>query len=326
MKVYCITIFAYINQFLLPGFDELSTAVLKSNNNKSPGMTSIEHNNLPEMTSIEHNNLPLSCRRAVLTMIPKKGDTSLLKNWRPVSILYCDYKILTRALSLRLRTVLPDILDIDQSYCVPGRHISGNVRFISDATCYANQENIPLAIVSLDQEKAFYRIHHDYLFKTIEWFGFGEYCISCIKTVYTNVHSLLKINNALTSPFQFRRGIRQLFSLSGQLYAICLEPPSHKLTSSEGLKGLSLPFSDGKTASLSAYADDVDTLITSDSDFERLSFSLSIYQKASNSKVNLTKTQGLWVGSWKDRTDSPLGLKWNNIGLKVMGTYVGNKK
>ena len=67
---------------------------------------------------------------------------------------------MTRALSLRLRTVLLDILDIDQSYCVPGR-------FISDATCYVNQENIPLAIVSLDQEKAFDRIHHDYLFKVL---------------------------------------------------------------------------------------------------------------------------------------------------------------
>jgi hypothetical protein len=72
-------------------------------------------------------------------------------------------------------------------------------------------------IVSLDQEKAFDRIHHDYLFKTLDsfGFGFGEYLIS--KNLYTNVHSLLKVNNSLTSPFQFRRGNRQVFSLSGQL-------------------------------------------------------------------------------------------------------------
>ena len=176
--------------------------------------------------------------------------------------------------------MLPDILDIDQSYCVPGRHISDNVRFISDATCYANQENIPLPIVSLDQEKAFDRIHHDYLFKTLDsfGFGFGEYFISCIKNLYTNVHSLLKINNSLTF-IQFRRGIRPRCSLSCQLYAIFLEPLLHKLRSNEGLKGLSLPFFNGMKASLSAYADDVNTLITSDSDFERLSFWLDIYQK-----------------------------------------------
>ena len=112
--------------------------------------------------------------------------------------------------------------------------------------------------------------------------------------MHTNVHSLLKINNSLTF-IQFRRGIRQIYSLSGQLYAIFLEPLLHKLRSNEGLKGLSLPFSHGKKARLSAYADDVKTLITSDSDFERLSFLLDIYQKASNSKVNLIKTQGLWI-------------------------------
>lgn len=133
-------------------YDELSTAASKSNN-KSPGIDGLPSEfyktfwtligkDLHEvfLSFIEHNNLPLSCRRAVLTMIPKKkGDTSLLKICRPVSILCCDYTILNRALSFRLRTVLLDILDIDQSYCVSGRHSSHNIRFISDATCYANQ-------------------------------------------------------------------------------------------------------------------------------------------------------------------------------------------
>ncbi|KAK3508126.1 hypothetical protein QTP70_015056 [Hemibagrus guttatus] len=35
--------------------------------------------------SIRRGELPLSCRRAVLTLLPKKGD---LKNWRPVSLLF----------------------------------------------------------------------------------------------------------------------------------------------------------------------------------------------------------------------------------------------
>jgi hypothetical protein len=47
-------------------------------------------------------------------------------------------------------------------------------------------------LVSLDEERAFHRIHHDYLFKTLESLGFGEYFISCIKTLDTNVHVLFK--------------------------------------------------------------------------------------------------------------------------------------
>jgi hypothetical protein len=60
-----------------------------------------------------------------------------------LSILCCDYKILTRVLSLRIITVLPDN---DPSYCVPCRHIRENVRFIFNATSYDNQETIPLIL------------------------------------------------------------------------------------------------------------------------------------------------------------------------------------
>ncbi len=40
---------------------------------------------------IKSNLLPISCRRAVLSLLPKKGDLGLLKNWRPVALLFLDY-------------------------------------------------------------------------------------------------------------------------------------------------------------------------------------------------------------------------------------------
>ncbi|KAK3570288.1 hypothetical protein QTP86_017197 [Hemibagrus guttatus] len=52
--------------------------------------------------SIQRGELPLSCRRAVLTLLPKKGDLTHLKNWRPVSLLCTDCKLLSKALASRL--------------------------------------------------------------------------------------------------------------------------------------------------------------------------------------------------------------------------------
>ncbi|KAI3356999.1 hypothetical protein L3Q82_003632 [Scortum barcoo] len=52
---------------------------------------------------LERGGLPLSCRRAVITLLPKKGDLQELKNWRPVSLLCTDYKILSKVLASRLR-------------------------------------------------------------------------------------------------------------------------------------------------------------------------------------------------------------------------------
>ncbi|KAK3526115.1 hypothetical protein QTP70_016001 [Hemibagrus guttatus] len=71
--------------------------------------------------SMNVGQLPLSCRRAVLTLLPKKGDLTHLKNWRPVSLLCTDIKLLSKALASRLTKVMEQITHQDQSYCVPDR-------------------------------------------------------------------------------------------------------------------------------------------------------------------------------------------------------------
>jgi len=68
--------------------------------------------------SLEKGQQPQSCRRAVITLLPKKGDLNEIKNWRPVSLLCNDYKILSKALAIRLGEVLESIVHPDQSYCV----------------------------------------------------------------------------------------------------------------------------------------------------------------------------------------------------------------
>ncbi|KAL0151200.1 hypothetical protein M9458_053391 [Cirrhinus mrigala] len=52
--------------------------------------------------SLLKGGLPLSCRRMVITLLPKKGDLTEIKNWRPVSLLCSDYKLLSKTLANRL--------------------------------------------------------------------------------------------------------------------------------------------------------------------------------------------------------------------------------
>ncbi|KAK3566306.1 hypothetical protein QTP86_032222 [Hemibagrus guttatus] len=63
--------------------------------------------------------LPLSSRRAVITLLPKKGDLQDIKNWRPVSLLCTDYKVMSEALANRLRDIMDSVIQTDQTYCVP---------------------------------------------------------------------------------------------------------------------------------------------------------------------------------------------------------------
>jgi len=113
--------------------EELSAALKSLNGGKSPGLDGLPAEFFkkfwdligPELLlvfreSLEKNELPLSCRRAVLTLIPKKGNPLLISQWRPVSLLCTDYKILSKALALHISPLLKDIIHMDQTYCVPG--------------------------------------------------------------------------------------------------------------------------------------------------------------------------------------------------------------
>ena len=66
---------------------------------------------------LENNCLHLSARRGVITLLGKTGkDPLFLKNWRPLSLLNVDYKILAKLIAMRLETVLPYIIHRDQSW------------------------------------------------------------------------------------------------------------------------------------------------------------------------------------------------------------------
>lgn len=77
--------------------------------------------------SIAEGSLPLSCRRAVITLLPKKGDLHEIKNWRPVSLLCSDLKVFSKTLANRLREVMGQVIHPDQTYCVPSRSILDNI-------------------------------------------------------------------------------------------------------------------------------------------------------------------------------------------------------
>ncbi|KAK3547732.1 hypothetical protein QTP86_028528, partial [Hemibagrus guttatus] len=164
--------------------------------------------------SCRERRLPLSSRRAVITLLPKKGDLQDINNWCPVSLLCTDYKVMSKALANRLRDIMDSVIQTDQTYCVPNRSIIDNVSLIRDILDVSRSLAVDLGLISLDQEKAFGRVEHQYLWKTLEAFGLSPSLIAMMKVLYQDVESVLKINGGLSAPFKVQRGIRQGCSLS----------------------------------------------------------------------------------------------------------------
>ena len=165
---------------------EITQSVKDMEPNKSPGIDGLTVNFYqhfwdilaPELTAVYNyaytsGLLSLSQRRGVITLVFKKGDRTRLSQWRPISLLTTDYKILTKALARRLTSVLHKIIHTNQTACIPTRTINDNVSLLRDAITYANDTNTPLAFISIDQLKAFDRVSHSFLFKSLTKFGFG---------------------------------------------------------------------------------------------------------------------------------------------------------
>uniref|UniRef100_A0AAQ4RMD0 Reverse transcriptase domain-containing protein n=1 Tax=Gasterosteus aculeatus aculeatus TaxID=481459 RepID=A0AAQ4RMD0_GASAC len=273
--------------------------------------------------SLASGSMPMSCRRAVITLLPKKGNPQDIGNWRPVSLLCVDYKLLSKVFASRLREAMEQVIHRDQTYCVPGRSMVDNVYLIRDVLEVSSSLGNNTGLISLDQEKAFDRVEHNFLWKVMQSFGFSAGFIAKIKVLYRDIESVLKINGSLCAPFRVYRGVRQGCALSGMLYTLSLEPLLGKIRSS--LEGLVLPgFS--RRMILSAYADDVVVFIKDQRDADLLNNIVKRFSKASAARVNWKKSEALAVGEWRGGLPVlPQSLVWRKDGFKYLGIYLGQE-
>ncbi|CAM2106123.1 unnamed protein product [Caretta caretta] len=254
--------------------------------------------------SLQGGVLSLSCRRAVLALLPKKGDLRDLRNWRPVSLLSTDYKIVVKAISLWLGSVMADVIHPDQTYTVPGRSIFDNLFLVRDLLELGRRDGLSFALLSLDQEKAFDRVDHGYLLSTLQAFGFGPQFVSFLRVLYAPAECLVRLNWTLTEPVSFGRGVQHGCPLSGQLYALAIEPFLCLLR--RRLTGLVLWEPELRLV-LSAYADDVLLVVQDPGDLARVKACQAIYSAVSSARVNWVKSSGLAVGDWRQVIPEAVG-------------------
>ena len=162
----------------------------------------------------QHGQLSVFQRRGLLSLIFKKGEKRDLSIWRPIYLLCVDYKIGTKALAARLQKVLSSVLHEDQTCGVPGRSIFLDLNFVRDLIEYCNSKNLPLAIISLDQEKAFDRVNWNFLDRVLQRMNFGPEFRQWIRVICTDISFACLHSGFVTSFFEISRGARQSDLLS----------------------------------------------------------------------------------------------------------------
>ena len=215
------------------------------------------------------------------------------------------------------------IVHRDQTCGVVGRSIFSNLQLIRDTLDMIDKTDEPGILVTLDQEKAFDRVDHEFLMRTLAKFGFGPSFCRWVGLFYNDVFSRVICNGDLSAPVFLGRGVRQGCPLSPLLYVLVSEALSTQIRKCNQIEGFRLPGAGGLQFKLSQYADDATNFVKSERSLCHLLRIVAIYEKGSGAKLNTTKSEAMWLGRWRANGASPFGLTWVSK-MKILGIYFSN--
>ena len=126
------------------------------------------------MDAKQKGMLSSSQKQSIIKLLAKKDrDKRLIENWRPISLLNVDTKILSKTIATRLKKVLPSLSKSDQTAYVAGRFIGESSRLTSDILEITQSLNMEGWMVTMDIQKAFDSVNHNLLLNTLKMLGLG---------------------------------------------------------------------------------------------------------------------------------------------------------
>ena len=233
-------------------------------------------------------------------MLPK-GDKprQFLKNWRPISLLNTSYKLASSCISDKLKKAIPFIIHEEQKGFLSGRYIGENIRLMYDLLNFTENNNTPGMFLLIDFEIAFDSVSHSFILEVLEQFNFGPSIQKWFSVFYSGAKASVLVNGFLSESFKIERGCRQGDGLSPYLFLLCAEVFGMLIRKDKVLKGI---MASGCEFRLSQYADDTVLFLDgSESSFEKSFEILAAFARMSGLKVNIDKTNAVWIGSNKGR-------------------------
>lgn len=203
--------------------------------------------------------------------------------------------------------------------------------------CWAEQNEEDGAIVALDQEKAYDKIAHDYLWRVLRRFGIPDAFVGLVTSLYSNARTSIMINGILSKAYRIYRGVRQGDPLSCLLFDLAIEPLSAMIRRSD-LEGFTIPRCEEVLKAV-LFADNTTVYLSSRDDFTTLQNVLDTWCSAAKARFNIAKTEIIPVGSPEHREEMSETYRvtgmWRNYprgvhiaregeAVRILGAFFGN--
>lgn len=260
------------------------------------------------------------------------------KEYRPISLCNVVFRIITKTIANRVKTILPNIISDSQSAFIPGRSINDNAMtafeiFHSMKTKKTGKKGH--MAMKLDMSKAYDRVEWGFLEAVMRQLGFNnkwiDLVMNCVKTVSYSV----LINGCPSPVFTPERGLRQGDPLSPYLFLLCAETFSALLRRAEvenKIHGMQVA-RNAPIVSHLFFADDTILFCRANMNEAReLENIIKQYEEASGQRINLEKTEltvsaNIGAGKKKELSEV-LGVKSVEQHTKYLGlpTLIGRSK
>ena len=263
-----------------------------------------------------------------IVLIPKMAHPQNVTDFRPISCCNVIYKVISKLLCMRLKEVLPSLIDHSQGAFVQGRELLYNVLICQDlARGYLRKNITPRCILEIHLQKAFDSVHWDFIKEYLSALHFPEIFTKWVLACVTSVNFFISLNGQQSDKFKGGRGLRQGDPLSPLLFVLAMDYLSRLLKRASQQAGFKYhPHCRKLGLTHLVFADDLMLFCKADPpSLQLFNRALTSFRDTAGLGTNLLKSQ-MVLGGCDDTLQQQClllsGLKEANFPLKYLGVPI----